>query len=69
VDDSPRLDAEALQLAARRRAEQRRADAKIDDFAYRLQAMIREGKEALGSTIEVGYEVNREAGDPWSDDD
>jgi hypothetical protein len=66
IDDSPRLDAEAKKLAAHRKAERRRADAQIDDFSFRLQEMIRQGKEALGSTVEVEYEMEIEA---WPGDE
>lgn len=50
---SPRLNAEAQQLAARRKMEDRDTDVRISAFNKRLQDMIRQGKEALGTTIEV----------------
>lgn len=68
VGDSPRLDAEAKQLAARRRAAERHADAKIDAFTFRLQEMIRQGREALGTKVDVEYGADG-TGDYWSDED
>lgn len=53
MDGSPRLDAEAKQLAARRKMDERNADVRIAAFNKRLQDMIRQGKEALGTTVEV----------------
>ena len=50
---SPRLDAEARQLAARRQRQDRVADVRISAFNKQLQDMIRQGKEALGTTVEV----------------
>ncbi|PFH59953.1 hypothetical protein XA68_11662 [Ophiocordyceps unilateralis] len=61
VESSPRLNAEAKKLAARRKMEERDADVRIEAFNKQLQAMIRQGREALGTTIEV------EGG--WEDDD
>lgn len=63
--DSPRLDAEAKQLAARRKMEERDADVRISAFNKRLQDMIRQGKEALGTTIEI----DDAAGDDWIDEE
>ncbi|KAK8143627.1 hypothetical protein G3M48_006976 [Beauveria asiatica] len=63
--DSPRLDAEAKQLAARRKMEERDADVRISAFNKRLQDMIRQGKEALGTTIEI----DDAAGDDWVDEE
>lgn len=64
--DSPRLDAEAKHLAARRKMEERDTDVRMSAFNKRLQDMIRQGKEALGTTIEVD-----DAGDEgcWVDED
>ncbi|KAL3953861.1 hypothetical protein ACCO45_011817 [Purpureocillium lilacinum] len=60
----PRLDAEAKKLATRRKMEERDADVRIAAFNKRLQDMIRQGKEALGTTVEV------DGGDGgWEDDD
>ncbi|KAH6890622.1 hypothetical protein B0T10DRAFT_561122 [Thelonectria olida] len=53
VEDSPRLDAEAKHLAARRKMEERDTDVRISTFNKQLQDMIRQGREALGTTIEV----------------
>jgi hypothetical protein len=53
VDNSPRLNAEAKHLAARRHREERDTDVRIAAFNKQLQDMIRQGKEALGTTIEV----------------
>ncbi|PHH86499.1 hypothetical protein CDD83_10132 [Cordyceps sp. RAO-2017] len=51
-------------LAARRKMEERDADVRIEAFNKRLQDMIRQGKEALGTTVEVN------GGDGgWEDDD
>ncbi|KAI1437154.1 hypothetical protein GGR50DRAFT_646304 [Xylaria sp. CBS 124048] len=52
-DNSPRLDAQARSLAAKRRKDELEADLRINDFNARLQDMIRQGKEALGTTFEV----------------
>ncbi|PNY27268.1 Uncharacterized protein TCAP_02808 [Tolypocladium capitatum] len=68
LDASPRLDAEARKLAARRKMEERDADVRIAAFNKRLQDMIRQGKEALGTTVEVdGGDGGEEGG--WEDDD
>ncbi|KHN99817.1 uncharacterized protein MAM_02670 [Metarhizium album ARSEF 1941] len=53
LDNSPRLDAEARHLAARRQREERDTDVRIAALNKQLQDMIRQGKEALGTTIEV----------------
>ncbi|KAM0248560.1 hypothetical protein ACHAQJ_009409 [Trichoderma viride] len=53
IDASPRLDAEARRLASRRQMEERDADVRMAAFNKQLQDMIRQGKEALGATIEV----------------
>lgn len=53
MEDSPRLDAEAKHLAARRKMEERDTDVRISTFNKQLQDMIRQGREALGTTIEV----------------
>ncbi|KAK8090502.1 hypothetical protein PG994_000007 [Apiospora phragmitis] len=52
-DHSPRLDPEAQKMVARRMREEREADARINDFNSRLEAMIRQGQEALGTSIEI----------------
>ncbi|OAQ66011.1 hypothetical protein VFPPC_07629 [Pochonia chlamydosporia 170] len=56
LENSPRLDAEAKHLAARRHREERDTDVRIAAFNKQLQDMIRQGKEALGTTIEVDGE-------------
>ncbi|KAF4977088.1 hypothetical protein FZEAL_6340 [Fusarium zealandicum] len=61
VHASPRLDSEAKHLAQRRKIEERDADVRISAFNKQLQDMIRQGREALGTTIEV--EGN------WEEDD
>lgn len=63
-----RLDAEARQLAQRRMAAERDADAKVDAFNARLLSMIRQGREALGTKVEVEMEMG-EGGGGWEDDD
>lgn len=63
--DSPRLDAEAKHLAARRKMEERDADVRISAFNKRLQDMIRQGKEALGTTIEI----DDAGGEDWVDEE
>ena len=72
AENSPRLDREAKQLAARRRMEERNADVRIAAFNKQLQDMIRQGKEALGTTIEVddddGGGGGGGGGDPWVDE-
>lgn len=65
VKASPRLTDEAKRLAAKRRREEKDADARMNDFNSRLQAMIRQGKEALGTQIEV----EGEGGGGWESDD
>lgn len=79
---SPRLDAEARQLAQRKLAADRDADAKVDAFNARLLSMIRQGREALGTRVEVEMEMEDDAmvdfaggadrvggGGGWEDDD
>lgn len=62
-DNSPRLDAQARSLAAKRMQEEMEVDYRITDFNARLRDMIRQGKEALGTTYEVDG-----AGDAWESD-
>ena len=50
--DSP-IPVEAQSFVAKRRREDQEADASIRKFNQQLKAMIREGKEALGSQVEV----------------
>ncbi|KAI1817856.1 hypothetical protein GGS20DRAFT_458771 [Poronia punctata] len=64
-DNSPRLDAKAKSLAAKRIKDEMEADLRINDFNARLKDMIRQGKEALGTTYEVEVDVDDGGGDPW----
>ncbi|KAI1304805.1 hypothetical protein F5Y03DRAFT_168506 [Xylaria venustula] len=65
-DNSPRLDAKAKNLAARRIKEEMETDIRMNDFNTRLQNMIRQGKEALGTTFEVESDEDySRGGDPW----
>ena len=78
VQASPRLSAEAKQLAHRKLTAEKETDAKVDAFNARLMAMIRQGKEALGTRVEVEmddeFDAGRGAGGVgvgggWEDDD
>ncbi|KAI2469994.1 hypothetical protein F4781DRAFT_442241 [Annulohypoxylon bovei var. microspora] len=64
-DNSPRLDAEAKNLAAKRLQEEMETDWKMNDLNTRLRDMIRQGKEALGTTIEVDGDGDIGGLDPW----
>ncbi|KAK3934646.1 hypothetical protein QBC46DRAFT_72861 [Diplogelasinospora grovesii] len=71
VDDiqaSPRLTNEAKQLAHRKLAVERDAEARVDVFNARLLQMIRQGKEALGTRVEVLGD-DGDGGGGWEDDD
>lgn len=68
IRDSPRLTTEAKQLAASKRAAERDADAKMEALNRRLMDMIRQGKEALGTTVEVEMEYGAPTAG-WEDDD
>lgn len=63
IEASPRLDAEAKHLAAKKIVAEKQADARIEAFNSRLMEMIRQGKEALGTTVEVDMDEG------WDDDD
>lgn len=67
-----RLDREAQKLAARRLQAEREADLRITDFNARLREMIRQGREALGTSVEVdvlgGGDGGGGGGDIWEDD-
>lgn len=63
--ESPRLDPEARKLAARREREERDADMQMAALNARLQDMIREGREALGTSFEVEGDGE---GDGWMDE-
>ncbi|KAK0721570.1 hypothetical protein B0T26DRAFT_642438 [Lasiosphaeria miniovina] len=73
IEASPRLDAEAKHLAQKKLAVERETDARVDAFNARLLNMIRQGKEALGTTVEVlgdddgGGGADGRVG--WEDDD
>ncbi|KAI0204924.1 hypothetical protein F4808DRAFT_315206 [Astrocystis sublimbata] len=67
-DNSPRLDAKARNLAAKRMKDEMETDMRINDFNVRLKDMIRQGKEALGTMYEVEVDDgDRGRGDvdPW----
>ncbi|KAI1089569.1 hypothetical protein F5B19DRAFT_485140 [Rostrohypoxylon terebratum] len=64
-DNSPRLDAEAKNLAARRLQEEMETDWKMNDLNAKLRDMIRQGKEALGTTIEIDGDGDVGGLDPW----
>ncbi|KAF4907264.1 hypothetical protein CGCVW01_v012567 [Colletotrichum viniferum] len=53
IRESPRLTTEAKKLATRRVRDEQDSDARIDDFNQRLKEMIRQGREALGTKIEI----------------
>ncbi|KAI5861994.1 hypothetical protein GGS23DRAFT_598010 [Durotheca rogersii] len=55
--NSPRLDAEARTLAARRARAEMEADIRMNDFNARIRDMIRQGREALGTTVEVELDM------------
>lgn len=70
IQASPRLTAEAKELAQKKLAAERDADARVDAFNAHILDMIRQGKEALGTTVEVcddGGGVGN--GGRWEDDD
>jgi len=67
-ENSPRLDKQARKLAARRTQEERQTDSRINDFNFRLQEMIRQGKEALGTTVEVDLDADDGDVGGWEDD-
>ncbi|KAK3390646.1 hypothetical protein B0H63DRAFT_121287 [Podospora didyma] len=74
IQASPRLDAEAKALAQKKLAAERETDARVDFFNASLLRMIQQGKEALGTTVEVlddDYDGNgmSSAADRWEDDD
>ncbi|KAI1775451.1 hypothetical protein F4818DRAFT_441547 [Hypoxylon cercidicola] len=65
-DNSPRLDTEAKNLAAKRIHEEMETDLRMNDFNARIRDMIRQGKEALGTTVEVELDTGNSI-DPWED--
>lgn len=72
ITESPRLTDEAKRLAAQNLAAEQESDAKMEAFNLRLQQMIRQGQEALGTTFEVDVDDDDGAGgggdDYWADD-
>ncbi|EPE06619.1 hypothetical protein F503_02747 [Ophiostoma piceae UAMH 11346] len=70
-EESPRLTEEAKRLAARKMVAERDADAKMEALNYQLQQMIRQGREALGTTFEVDVgdgDEGEEGDEYWADD-
>ncbi|KAL8382085.1 hypothetical protein RB595_006056 [Gaeumannomyces hyphopodioides] len=66
--DSPRLDPEARKIAARRAAEEREADARMEALNAQLRQMIRQGREALGTRVTVeDDEMETTAPSAWVD--
>lgn len=63
-NNSPRLDAEAKNLAAKRIQEEMETDLRMNDLNARLRDMIRQGKEALGTKVEVELD-GTDGADPW----
>lgn len=66
IQASPHLDAEAKQLAQKKLAADRDTDMRVDAFNAQLLSMIRQGKEALGTKVEVLDDGGVEG---WEDDD
>ncbi|KAK1775240.1 hypothetical protein QBC45DRAFT_13388 [Copromyces sp. CBS 386.78] len=66
---SPRPDGEAKHLAKKKVAAERDADANIDAFNEKLLQMIRQGKEALGTKVEVLDDRGAGNGGAWEDDE
>jgi len=60
---SPQLSPEAKSYAERIEREEREADASMKKFNARLKAMIREGKQALGTRVEVEDNLDRDMED------
>ncbi|KAJ2896030.1 hypothetical protein MKZ38_005915 [Zalerion maritima] len=56
AEQSPRLTDEARHLATKRLAVEREVDARMNAFNRSLQDMIRQGKEALGTKVEVEFD-------------
>ncbi|KAK0643394.1 hypothetical protein B0T16DRAFT_181153 [Cercophora newfieldiana] len=65
IQASPRLDAEAKQLAQKKLAAERDTDLRVDAFNARLLSMIRQGREALGTKVEV---MDDGGGAGWEDE-
>jgi hypothetical protein len=67
IEASPRLDAEARKLAQRRLEEEMDAEEKVDVLNAKLLSMIRQGREALGTKVEV-EELEMMDGDGFEDE-
>ncbi|KAI0109754.1 hypothetical protein F4814DRAFT_424516 [Daldinia grandis] len=67
-DYSPRLDTEAKTLAAKRLQEEMETDMRMNDFNARLRDMIRQGKEALGTKVDVEMHDDMEGVGTWEDE-
>lgn len=50
---SPRLDQQAKQLVTKRMAVEKKTDSRLDRLNGELQALIRQGQEALGTNFDV----------------
>lgn len=68
IQASPRLTEEAKELAQRKLAAERDTDARVDAFNAHILDMIRQGKEALGTTVEVFDDGAGMGGGGWEDD-
>lgn len=57
-------------MVVKRMKQEEENDARMNDLNSRLMDMIRQGKEALGTTIEIdGYDdFDMGGNDPWEDD-
>lgn len=56
MQTSPRLDDEGRQLASKRFATEKRNYSRLDRLNAELQGLIRQGQEALGTTVDVDME-------------
>lgn len=61
VQTSPRLDDEGRQLATKRFATEKRNYSRLDRLNAELQGLIRQGQEALGTTVDVDMDDGWEA--------
>ena len=59
------VDAEAKRLAVRKVAAEREADVRMEALSRQMREMIRQGREALGSTVQV--EEYRDGVEAWDD--
>lgn len=62
MQTSPRLDDEGRQLANKRKETQRRADTRLDRLNKELQGLIKQGREALGTTYDVDMDETWDEG-------